>query len=62
MGGAAVAGSLRERAALALDVGCDLILVCNDRPGLTTVLDGFRPARRMKAERRLRRLYRRAAK
>jgi len=64
MGGAAVAGGPVERARLALAAGCDMLLVCNDRPGLLKVLDGLggdvAPASRRAADRRLRRLYRKA--
>jgi beta-N-acetylhexosaminidase len=59
MGGAAVAGGPLERARLALDAGCDMLLVCNDRPGLLKVLAGLEPGARAAADRRLRRLYRR---
>jgi beta-N-acetylhexosaminidase len=59
MGGAAVAGSLHARAGQALDAGCDMLLVCNDRPGLLQLLSTLKPRRRPAALRRLRRLYRR---
>ena len=62
MGGAAVAGGPLERARLALDAGCDMLLVCNDRPGLLKVLDGLHAGDRKDADRRLRRLYRRRAR
>jgi beta-N-acetylhexosaminidase len=62
MGGAAVAGGPLERARLALAAGCDMLLVCNDRPGLLKVLDGLEPGARAEADRRLRRLYRRGGK
>jgi beta-N-acetylhexosaminidase len=62
MGGAAVAGGPLERAQLALEAGCDMLLVCNDRPGLLKVLGGLEPGARGAASRRLRRLYRRRAR
>ena len=39
MKGADVAGGYVQKAKLALDAGCDMILVCNDRPGALEVLD-----------------------
>jgi beta-N-acetylhexosaminidase len=62
MGGAAVAGGPLERARLALEAGCDMLLVCNDRPGLLEVLGGLQAGDRREADRRLRRLYRRRAR
>jgi beta-N-acetylhexosaminidase len=38
MQGAAVVKDLKERASLALDAGCDMILVCNDPLGVSQVL------------------------
>ena len=39
MAGAQVAGGPAERAKAALEAGCDMVLVCNDRPAATAVLD-----------------------
>jgi beta-N-acetylhexosaminidase len=39
MKGADVAGGYVQKAKLALDAGCDMILVCNDRQGALEVLD-----------------------
>jgi beta-N-acetylhexosaminidase len=41
MAGAAKAGSFLERAKLALNAGCDMVLVCNDRQGALEVLNGL---------------------
>lgn len=42
MGGAAVVGTLEDRARLALKAGCDMLPVCNDRPGLLGLLDALK--------------------
>jgi beta-N-acetylhexosaminidase len=44
MGGAASAGDLAARVSLARDAGCDLLPVCNDRPGVLALLQAL-PAR-----------------
>lgn len=62
MGGAAVAGSIEDRARMALDAGSDMALVCNDRPASIALLDALRDVRpRPTASVRLHTLYRRPA-
>jgi beta-N-acetylhexosaminidase len=39
MGAAASVGDLLRRAHLALAAGCDMLLVCNDRPGVRTLIE-----------------------
>ena len=41
MGGAAACGGYRERAIQALDAGCDMLPVCNERPGVIEILDNL---------------------
>src|SRR5690606_8353818 len=43
MAGATVAGSMPERAHAALDAGCDMVLVCNDRAGAIEVIKAIEP-------------------
>ncbi len=42
MGGAAEYGDIVARASAALEAGCDVLPVCNDRPSVTKLLDGLR--------------------
>jgi beta-N-acetylhexosaminidase len=52
MGGAAAAGTIVERARLALAAGCDVLPVCNNRPAVHEVLaglgDAIDPARQIR--------------
>jgi beta-N-acetylhexosaminidase len=62
MGGAAAIGDLETRARLALEVGSDMLLVCNDRPGAVALIDALHDIRpRPTASLRLATLYRRGA-
>ena len=58
MGGAAGVGTMTQRAQQALAAGCDLLLVCNDRPGTLELLKNLKPQPRPESSRRLQRLFR----
>ena len=59
MGGAAVVGTMEQRARLALEAGCDMLPVCNDRPGLLGLLDAIKDVQPdAAASARLAKLYR----
>lgn len=61
MGGAAVAGDYPDRAAAALEAGCDILPVCNNRDAVVALLNELRPRRDTDAERRRASLTRRAS-
>lgn len=57
MAGAAVAGSVPERAQRALAAGCDVVAVCNDRAAAVSVLDHLQGATDPLSQVRLARLH-----
>ncbi len=57
MAGAAMGGNPAERAQLALEAGCDMALVCNDRAGAIRILEELRPAHLSVTSTRLARLH-----
>ncbi len=59
MAGAKVGGEIVERALLALDAGCDMLPICNDRESVVKLLAGLPVKPRKLASARLQRLYRR---
>ena len=58
MAGAKVGGEIVERALLALDAGCDMLPICNDRASVVKLLEGLPVKPRKLASARLQRLYR----
>jgi beta-N-acetylhexosaminidase len=60
MNGAAVVGNMEERARMALDAGCDMLPVCNDRAACVSLLDALSPTLKPKrsSSQRLAALYR----
>lgn len=56
MQGATVAGNMQQRALAALQAGCDMILVCNDRAGAVQVLDADLPATEPESAQRIQRM------
>ncbi len=59
MAGAKVAGEIVERALMALDAGCDMLPICNDRESVLKLIAGLPVKPRKLASARLQRLYRR---
>jgi len=59
MAGAKVGGEIVERALMALDAGCDLLPVCNDRESVVKLLAGLPVKTRRLSSARLEKLYRR---
>ncbi len=57
MAGAAIGGNPVERAQLALEAGCDMVLVCNDRQGALQILDELKPGHLAVTSTRLARLH-----
>lgn len=57
MAGADVGGSYADRAARALDAGCDMLLVCNDRSAVHEVLDSLGDEARPLVQVRLMRMH-----
>jgi len=53
MAGAKVAGGIVKRASAAWEAGCDVVLVCNDRPAAQELLSDWRPGLRVASEARL---------
>lgn len=51
-------GSMADRVQQALTAGCDMALICNDRPGLMATLKSMTPENDLLASARLHRLYR----
>ena len=57
MGGAVGAGTMSQRAERALAAGCDMVLVCNDRPAAESVIAALRNDTRPVSQIRLMRLH-----
>ncbi len=59
MAGAVAVGEIEERAQLALEAGCDMLPVCNDRTAVLRLLATMQVKQRRLSTARLRRLYQR---
>lgn len=56
MEGASVIGGFTERAEAAMDAGCDMILICNDRAGAIEVMDKAKFKHSVESSQRLKRM------
>ena len=61
MAGATVVGNMLRRAELALEAGCDVLPVCNNRQGVAELIDQLRYERNPASQARLVRLHGKAA-
>ncbi len=57
MEGASVAGDYVARAQAAVEAGCDMVLICNNREGARQILNGFKPEPNPVLHARLARLH-----
>jgi beta-N-acetylhexosaminidase len=62
MAAAGVAGDYRQRARSALQAGCDMVLVCNNRPAALQVLDELKDYSNLTSQARLVRMHGRKEK
>jgi beta-N-acetylhexosaminidase len=57
MGAAGAGGGYAERARAASEAGCDMLLICNNRPAAIEILDAFKDHRDPAASLRLLRMH-----
>ncbi len=58
MQGAAAMGSYEDRARMALEAGCDLLLVCNNQAGAVAIIDAIKNHRESESQYRIQRYLR----